>query len=227
MATNETERKISPMDLLAGMSFKHLAHNRQEVLAKIENEFGHIDDETELFLNAVDALLEGKADKVGVMLKDVIPAHIEACKEQIESLKRVDKRIQDIAYQATMLNKKTINGLSYKFMIVPGPKCVEVESPSALPDKYRNTRFTVTLDIPHDDKKSIEWWEEFLNKKAKKEALTFSSEVLVNKELIKDVLTQNKPVPGAVLGQNLNLRVSKGKVAPTKNAGKPLLSLVV
>ncbi|MGZ3773015.1 MAG: hypothetical protein ACXVCY_04515 [Pseudobdellovibrionaceae bacterium] len=219
---------VSPMDLLSKFSFKHLAVKRQEVVDEIKAKCGYVDTPTEEILDAVQSLMSGKADRVGILLKEVIPAHIDACKAQIDSLKKTYDRIESLAYQAVLLNKsEPIEGLTYRFAVQPGPKCVDIESARAVPSMFKKTRFSITLDIPDDQDEIIKWWIKFLDTKGKELKLTYQTETLFDKDLMKQALDKvDGYVPGATLGQNLNLKISAGHVKPTKTAGSKKLRLV-
>lgn len=92
-------------------------------------------------------LLAGKLDRVAIMVKEVIPSHIEACKKQIENLKILEERLKAYTMECIELSGQTeINGVAYRARIQNNPVKVVVIDESKIPKEYFKERVTVELD---------------------------------------------------------------------------------
>ena len=131
------------------LSLKTILDDENALKAQLIEQFGEIDETTEMLIDAVRALREGKVDRVATMLKVILPSHIEACKRQIEHLKRIDDRLE--AYTKFCLESlpsgdKELSGLCYKLKLAQGPLKVVVHDESKIPAYYFNETVTYQPD---------------------------------------------------------------------------------
>lgn len=96
----------------------------------------------------VNYAIEGKIDRTAVFLKEMIPNHIEACKQQIASLKRIEENLYK--YLEMMLGRvegKELSGLSYKMRLQRSPGKLIIINEDLIPDKYKKAKIVHTIEI--------------------------------------------------------------------------------
>jgi len=230
------------VNLTKNMSLHQLVASRKTITEMIMrgSDDAEIDPELEELYNQAADLIAGKIDRVGIFVKEVIPAHIAACKEQIKRLQFVETRVKELTIDAIRSigpNATRIEGLAYRARIQANPPSIIVDNPDIIPMMFKKGTVTITAKFDPSNATARAFWEEqleFYKQKMKVSPvgdidghITIEPdnqslrEVMLDKKDKKgELFEKGIPVDGATVEQGVHVRFEAGKAKPKMIAAK-------
>lgn len=221
------------------MSLHQLVNTRKEIEFRVEQAGGELTPELEEVYDLANDLLAGKIDRVAIFVKEVIPAHIEACKLQIQKLQALEARTKELTIDAIKSlgeGVKQIEGLAYRARVQANPPSIVIDNEDVIPEMFK--RGVCTIKAKFDPSgPARKFWEGICNDLSKKCGTAATGEcsweietepdnailreaMLDKKDEDGEVVEKGSLVDGAHVEKGVHVRFEAGKAKASKVAGK-------
>lgn len=163
-------------------------------------------------------LVAGKIDRIAIMVKEVIPAHIEACKDQIKRLDGIRERLTHYTHQLMQEREiKELNGLSYRARVQNSPPSVVVYQSASVPGKFCKSVVTISGHTEFSEQELVEAFQRVAQVMFADYGLHIGRDI--DKKALKEVFESGGVVPGCELEQGTHVRFEAGKAKPRGKSG--------
>lgn len=220
----------NPLVKYESMSLMSLVEHKNDIESIIAENGGELGEHMEEILDMASALVEKKIDRVAIMVKEVIPSHIQACKEQIKRLSTLEEKIKDFTIEAIKQTGETaINGLAYRARIQNNPASIVVDNPDQVPMMFKRGKVHITANVDPSDAEAVKYWENLIQDHKDNLGADFDGHIVVEPDLksMKEVMVPKKAkkgeeqvepltIDGARVEQGQHVRYEAAKAKPAK-----------
>lgn len=215
-----------------------LVQKKNEILSHIEAVGGEITPELEDIFDHATNLLTGKVDRVAIFVKEVIPAHIQACKDQIARLQVAEERIKKYTIECIKAQGKgsdgkfqNLEGLAWRARVQANPPSLVIDDEELVPMMFKKGKAVIEIEFDPSNAKLRTELEETCKMAVKLynatyEFLTFPDNAEMKKIMVDqkntkgEITAQGTPIEGAHIEQDVHVRFEPGKAKASKPAGK-------
>ena len=222
---------VSQLDNVHSMSLMDLAKNKREIRSAIIEGGGELSGDLEDLFEMADLLLSGKIDRVAIFAKEVIPAHIDACKQQIKNMEKLLEKIKDYTLEAIKMSGNEdgrIEGLAWRARMQANPPAIIIQDENAVPMLFKRVRVSIEDVFDAGDVTRRTYWETIIKEKQPRSGdvlLEASKEdlkaALFTKEDGRVVRTATK-IDGVTTQQDHHVRFEAGRAKASKYPTKRL-----
>jgi hypothetical protein len=215
-----------------------LVQKKNDIMAHIEACGGELTPELEDIFDHTTMLLSGKVDRVALFGKEVIPAHIQACKDQITRLEFVQESINNYAIECVKSQGKdakgkylNLEGLAYRVRIQANPPKLIIDNPEKIPMMFKKGEALIKIKFDPSNAKLRNELEATCKKAVELYGATCDFSVDPDISAIKDtisdkknqkgeIITEGTPIDGTHLERGWHCRWEASKAKASKSAGK-------
>lgn len=241
----EESKAVAVVEQRSDDPFRKTLHElvaaRRELMHRIDDAEEIDDTIKDLFETAHD-LVQGKVDRVAIMLDTIIPSHIEACKNQIENLQKLQERLQELCKEAIKSEAvekigpmegtddsierrimelpqqdRGLHGNAYSLYLSQTPGRLEIDDMSAIPDFYKRIKYSIHVTIDASNQEAVDYWDSFIDQHI---GIHVKREVEADKVALKTAIKDGIIWPGAKLCREIKLNIGRAKPKSKPRKGR-------